>query len=120
MTEKELRHLSKREWLELLIEQTKENAELKETVRRLEEELNDKRIRVAESGTMAEAALKLNEVFPAADQAAKQYIENARRNEEESRRILAEARLKAQSILRAAEKEAAEKIRAASSEMKEQ
>ena len=38
-----------------------------------------------QAGTMAEASMKLNGVFEAADRAARQYLENIRRIAEESR-----------------------------------
>ncbi len=104
MTEKELRRLNRRELLEILINQTKEIASLRETIGRLETELDDKRVTIAEAGSMAEAALKLNGIFEAADKAAMQYIENAKRVEEENRRILEETRKKTKEMISEAEK----------------
>lgn len=95
MTEKELRHLSRKELLEILIDQTKEITSLRDTVQKLENELTERRITIAESGSLAEASLKLNGLFADADKAAKQYLENAGLIEEEAREkadeIVAEA-----------------------------
>ena len=95
MTEKELRHLSRKELLEILIDQTKEITSLRDTVQKLENELTERRIAIAESGSLAEASLKLNGLFADADKAAKQYLENAALIEEEAREkadeIVAEA-----------------------------
>lgn len=99
MTEKELRHLSRKELLELLIERTKENESLLEKVQKLESELNEKRIVMTESGTMAEAVVKLNELFTDADKAAKQYIENARLQEEESKWLLEDAKRQSEEMI---------------------
>ena len=78
MTDKQLRKLKRVELLELMIEQGKEIEELKEDIARLEQELADRNILIEEAGSIAEAALKLNKVFEAAQEAADQYLENIR------------------------------------------
>ncbi len=86
MTEKELKRLSRVELLEMLLAQTKENQKLKKQLQEAQEALSDREIAIEKAGTMAEAALLLNGVFEAADQAARQYLENiARRVPKESR-----------------------------------
>lgn len=79
MTDKELGRLKRVDLLELLLAQGRENQQLKEQVAQLQRQLEDRRIDLAESGTLAEAALRLNQVFQAADAAAQQYLENVRR-----------------------------------------
>ncbi|MBQ9328044.1 MAG: hypothetical protein IJ225_05865 [Solobacterium sp.] len=79
MDEKELRKLSRKDLLELLLDVTKENERLKKRIKAYEEALEDKTIRLEESGNIAEAALKLNEVFEAAQEAADQYVANVKR-----------------------------------------
>lgn len=76
LTDNELRKLKRIELLELLIEQKKENQQLREKLAEAEDKLKDRQIVISEAGSIAEAALKLNEVFKAADEAAKQYIES--------------------------------------------
>lgn len=85
MTEKELKHLSRAELLELLLAQTEENEKLKQQLEQAQKQLADRRILIEESGTMAEAALKLNGVFDAVDKAVRQYLENVRRSAEEGK-----------------------------------
>ena len=111
MTEKELRHLSRKELLEILIDQTKEITSLRDTVQKLENELTERRITIAKSGSLAEASMKLNGLFADADKAAKQYLENARLIEEESRRVLEEAHAKAEKIAAEAEENRSAKIK---------
>ena len=82
-TDRELRRLSRRELLEMLIEQMNENEELKQKLDRAESELKDRNIMIENAGSLAEATLKLNDVFEAADRAAQQYHENVRRMAEE-------------------------------------
>lgn len=83
MTDQELRRLSRTELLEMLIVQMEENKRLKQNLNKTKKLLADRKIAIEQSGTMAEAALRLNGIFEAADRAAKQYLENIRRMEEE-------------------------------------
>ncbi|MCH5211336.1 MAG: DNA repair protein [Oscillospiraceae bacterium] len=78
MTDKELRKLRRGELLEMLLEQTKENETLKNRIADLEARIDTREIIIKESGSIAEAALKLNGVFEAAQKAAEQYLENIR------------------------------------------
>lgn len=85
MTEKEMKHLSRAELLELLLAQTEENDRLKQQLKQLQDQLEDRTILIDNCGSMAEAALKLNGVFDAVDRAVQQYLENVRRMAQESR-----------------------------------
>lgn len=79
MTDKELRKLKRTELLEMLIEQSKEVKRLKEELAQTQAQLKDRRIRIQNAGSIAEAAMQLNGVFEAAQRAADQYIENLHR-----------------------------------------
>lgn len=76
MTDKELRKLNRAQLLELLLEQAKEVERLREELEAARRELESRRILLAEAGSIAEAALKLNGIFEAAQRAADQYLEN--------------------------------------------
>lgn len=78
MTEKELRRLSRMDLLEMLLEQSREVERLQKELETVKNQLSDRRIMEQESGSIAEASLKLNKVFEAAQQAADQYLENIR------------------------------------------
>lgn len=78
MTEKELRRLSRMDLLEMLLEQSRENERLQAELETVKKQLEDRRIMEQEAGSIAEAALRLNKVFEAAQQAADQYLENIR------------------------------------------
>lgn len=78
MTEKELKRMSRGELLELLIDQIEENRELKDRLEQVQTELESKQIAIENAGSIAEAALVLNDVFEAADRAARQYLDNVR------------------------------------------
>ena len=82
MTEKELHKLKRGELLEMMLAQSREIDALRARVRDLEEKLADREIRIRESGSIAEAAMKLNGIFEAAQAAADQYLENVKNRAE--------------------------------------
>jgi light-regulated signal transduction histidine kinase (bacteriophytochrome) len=82
MTDKELARLGRRELLELLIQQSKEMAQLQQELDEAKAQLARREITVESCGTLAEAALKLSGIFEAADAAAAQYLENIKRRGE--------------------------------------
>ena len=71
MTDIQLKKLKRVELLELLVEQGEELERTRERLQKAEEALASRQLRMQTAGTMAEAALTLNNVFAAADQAAK-------------------------------------------------
>ena len=79
MTDKELRRLSRRELLQMLLEQTSEVERLQAELDKTRAELNDRAIMLESCGNIAEASLKINHVFEVAQQAAEQYLANVRR-----------------------------------------
>lgn len=103
MKNEDLRKLSRIQLLELLIEQTKENNELRQQLDEANKKLKSKEIILDEAGSIANAALRLNGIFNTAEAAAAQYLENIKllndRQAEICARIEAEAREKAQNML---------------------
>ena len=79
MTEKELRKLGRADLVQMLLELSQENAALRTRLEAAERKAASRELQIAQAGTMAEAALKLNGVFEAADAACKQYMENIQR-----------------------------------------
>lgn len=104
MTDKELKRLNRAELLEMLIAQSKKLARVEEELAEAKKELEERNIAVAESGTLAEASLKLSGIFEDADKAAAIYLEQAMEREAEAERVLEEAKKLAQQAKRAAEK----------------
>ena len=82
MTDKDLRRMSRSELLELLLFQMEENERLKKQLNKAKRKLESRDIMIEEAGSIAEAALRLNGVFEAAQEAAQQYLENIKRLEE--------------------------------------
>lgn len=85
MTDKELRRLSRAELLQMLITQMEENERLNSRIEEMQKELDKRQIAIENSGSIAEAALKLNGVFEAADKAVKQYIESVKQMTEKGK-----------------------------------
>ncbi len=77
MEGKRIKKLKRIELLEILSEQIQINEDLKQEIDRLSRELEDKEIKIAEAGSLAEASLKLNRVFEAVQKTAEQYLHNA-------------------------------------------
>lgn len=70
------RHLSRRELLELLIEESERTEELEKQLQEAKQKLSQREIKLYEAGSIAEAALELSGVFEAAQEACAMYIEN--------------------------------------------
>ena len=87
MTEKEMRRLSRADLLELLIAEIRENEKLSAELVDAHRQLEDRRIAIEQSGTLAEAALRLNGIFEAAQAAADQYLENVKAAADSGRTI---------------------------------
>ena len=108
MKNKELRRLSRAELLELLLEQTKETERLQKRLNEAETLLAERHLKLMEAGDIAHAALAVNNVMEAAQNAARQYLENIAAMEaaakEKCERLIREATRDAELILRSAEK----------------
>ena len=106
MTGKEIKKLKRVELLEMLVEQAEEMDAKESELKKLRKQVSDRRVIVQQSGTLAEAVVRINDVFTAAQTAADEYLENVRVNEEESKTALEEARLKAEKMVSEAEQQA--------------
>ena len=78
MTEKELKRLSRADLLEMLIDQSREMEMLRQRLEAAEAALARREIIIGSAGSIAEASLKLNGIFEAAQAACEQYIDNVR------------------------------------------
>ena len=102
MTDKELKRLSRSELLELLLVQTRERERLEQRLEEAEQKLIDRQVRLEKAGDIAHAVLEINGVMEAAQAAARQYLENVERLEEQTRQrceqMLQQARQEAEEI----------------------
>ncbi len=108
MTDKELKKLGRSDLLQMLVDQGRELRELKQKYAAAEAALAERTIRLDRAGSIAEAALQLNGVFEAAQEACRQYTDSlallARQQEEVISQQEAESREKADRLLAEAEK----------------
>jgi len=72
MATRELKRLSRKQLLQLLIAQMEENRDLRR-------KLENRQLIMENTGTLAEAALKLSGIFEAADAAAQIYLDSVER-----------------------------------------
>lgn len=103
MTDKELRKLSRAQLLQLLLEQTRRADALHAQLEEARSQLSSRSLQVEEAGNLADAALRLNGVFYAAQNAADQYLENIRSRDV----ILDDAYREAEAIIISAQEKAA-------------
>lgn len=117
MAEKELKKLNRQELLELLAEQTERADKLELELAGARKELADRGLSLAQCGTLAEAVLKLNGIFEAADASVAQYVENIKTMSAGQKavcdRMEQQAKTRAAEIILAAEREAAKRKREA-------
>ena len=103
MTDKEFKHLSRSQLIEIIYRLQLQIDELNEQKQVLEDALADKRLRISNTGNLAEAALEINDCFRSAQNAAEQYLNEIKlmREETESERqkILSQARAEASVII---------------------
>lgn len=94
MNAKELKRLRRSDLMEMLLELSKENEALRGQLQEAEQKLRERQINIEESGSLAEAALRLNRIFEDAQAACDQYEHNVRlrcrRLEAETRRRCAD------------------------------
>ena len=76
MTDKELKRLSRRELLEMLVVQTRKVEQLEKQLMDANAKLESRKIEIENCGSLAEAVMQLNGIFEAAENAAQQYLEN--------------------------------------------
>lgn len=103
MKEKDLKHMNRSELLQMLLAQAEEVKSLRAQLEQAQAQLQERKIAIDEAGSIAEAALKLNGVFDAAQAAAQEYLDNIQslsgRQEEVARKIQEEAEEKARQTM---------------------
>ena len=78
MTAKELKRLRRTDLMEMLLELSKENLELRQQLEEANAKLADRELQVERAGSLAEAALQLSGIFEAAQKACDLYEHNFR------------------------------------------
>jgi len=79
----ELKRLRREDLLEIMIEQQKQNETLQQELEEVKSELEEKKQIIAESGSIAEAALRVFHVFDDAQKAADLYLSHVQEHKEQ-------------------------------------
>lgn len=103
MTDKELKQLSRKDLIELLIERENENEQLRFELEQAKNNVGFNNLAYDKNHPFAEVSVKIGAVFKAADEAAKQYLDNLARCSAQQQQAY-------DKIVSAAEKRAAEII----------
>lgn len=96
MTAKELRKLRREDLLEIMIEQQKQLNMLRQELEDTRKQLEDRRILIQNAGSIAEAALQMQDIFSRAQKAADEYLLSV---QQQGEALLSEARREAEEIL---------------------
>ena len=110
MLDKELKHMSRKELLQMLLNQAeineRTNNQLREANAKLEiasEKFKNNKIEINKAGSIAEASLQLSGIFEAAQEAAAMYLDGIKnleeRQEEVYQQFVVEAQNKAEAII---------------------
>lgn len=78
MQKKDLKKLKRSELLEIMLAQSDEIDRLQKELAEKDRQLEERSIKIRESGSIAEASLKLTRVFEEAQKAADLYVENVK------------------------------------------
>ena len=89
MIGKELKKMSRRELLDIIYQMKKNEQRMQEEIDSLQEALQDKRIRLSEAGSVAEAAASITNLFSAAQMTADLYLQEITSMKEETERACA-------------------------------
>ena len=107
MTDKEFKRLRRADLIEIIYRLQENEENYKKAIARMARQLEDKKIRLAKAGSIAEAALSLSGVLDAAQDAADRYLEEIRDMHAAAEAELADARKEAAGILEKARRQAA-------------
>lgn len=118
MADKELKQMNRSELIEIIYQYRIQVDDLTAQLQKLNDELEERRLRMERSGSIAEAAISVNKVFEAAQQAAEQYLYSIKAANEEienssvraAQEIIGDAKSEAERIKREAERECQEII----------
>ena len=106
MTDKDLRRLSRAELLDILYEQRKRYEDSLAENQALRQQLEDRTLRIASAGSIAEAAIQVNGVFEAAQAAADQYLASVKAATAEMVQKTDEAQRQRETIIQDAKQQA--------------
>ena len=111
MISKDLKKLSRRELVDIIYQMKKKELLMRDEIASLQDELEDRRIRISQAGSIAEAAISVTDVFSAAQEAADLYLQEIARMKKETEKACAgmieEAKKETEEIIAEREKQCA-------------
>lgn len=109
MMDQELKRMSRGDLIEIIYQYQSREREYVQKISDLSEQLKDRSSKIENAGSIAEAALSLNQVFEAAQAAADQYVAEVRASnadkEAQAQQVLSEAASQADTIRQQAQRE---------------
>lgn len=100
MNAKDIKHFSRKELIELLLDYKREIERLNDVVRERDEQISQRQFVIENSESLAEASLRLSHIFDGADAAVSLYTENIKKVcEEECEKKLKQAAEEADRII---------------------
>lgn len=119
MDYKKIRKINKKELLEILLSQAKRIEELEQQLEKTQKKLDSKKITIENSGSLAEASLKLNGIFEMAQATAEQYLlnikEKCKKIENDTKK---ECQIKTEQMIKETEKKCQQKEALAEEKLK--
>ena len=120
MTDKELKHLSRMELIDIIYELQKQNEQNAAQIEKLQAALDEKELHIENAGSIAEAAVQISGVLEAAQAAEQQrdaLLADAKKQSDEmlqsaqsqSEQLVQDAQSRAQALENEAEKQVSEK-----------
>ena len=107
MNNKELKKLSRRELVDIIYLMKKNEQQMQEELETLQQAVQDKRMRIANAGSIAEAAAGMTQIFSAAQTTADLYLQEIASmkedTEKECAKMIEDAQNKVNDILRDAQ-----------------
>ena len=86
MVSNELKKLNRRELIEIIYQMKKNEEQLQKEIAALKEELQDKRIRLSNAGSISEAAAPITNLFSTAQSTADLYLQEIACMKEETKK----------------------------------
>ena len=109
MTDKEFKRLKRADLIEIIYRLQENEEKYREAINRMKIQLEDRKTRIENAGSIAEAAISLSNVFEAAQDAADRYLKDIERLHKEAAMVLENAKQEAE-MIRADARRAAERI----------
>ncbi len=104
---KELKHLRRGELIEIIYLLQKNEQKLTAQLEELKEQLDARKLKIADAGSIAEASLAITDIFTSAQETADIYLSEIKRRRDEAEKIcqeiIADARKQAEQIIKSAE-----------------